>query len=141
LGGPSESADRTARNVVFSENRLLLAASVSGKRAFGILDTGANGTDLNENFSDEFAALVQNGSRETRDITGLGGTASVASIRVPEVPFQIGPTRVVLRPAHVTLQWTVTIGGACCIGNIGRDVLTQTGEFAVDLSTMVLQLQ
>jgi hypothetical protein len=96
---------------------------------------------LNENFSEAFATLVQNGSRQTRDITGLGGTASVASITVPEVPFQIGATRVVLRPAHVTLQRTAAIGGTCCIGNIGRDVLAQTGEFALDFPAMVLQLK
>ena len=130
-----------SRNVVFSGNHLLLTTSVSGTRVFGMLDTGAIGTDLNENFSEQFSALIQSGTRETREITGLGGTASVASITVSEVPFQIGPTRVVLRPAHVTLQRTVAIGGACCIGNIGRDVLAQTGEFSLDLPAMILRLQ
>jgi predicted aspartyl protease len=120
---------------------LLLATSVSGTRAFGMLDTGANDTDLNENFADHFPALLQGGTREIREITGLGGTASVASITMPEVSFLVGPTRVVLRPAHVTLQRTAAIGGACCIGNIGRDVLAQTGEFALDLSTMIVRLQ
>jgi hypothetical protein len=60
---------------------------------------------------------------------------------LPEVPFHIGPTRVALRPAHVSLQRTAAIGGACCIGNIGRDILAQTGDFVLDLSTMVLRLQ
>ena len=141
LGGRSESLDRASRNIVFFENKLLLATDVSGTRVFGTIDTGAIDTDLNENFAKAFTALVQNGSRQTREITGLGGTTSVPSITVPEVPFQIGPTRVVLRPAHVTLQRTAAIGGACCIGNIGRDILAQTGEFALDLSTMVLRVQ
>jgi predicted aspartyl protease len=141
FGRRSESLDRASRNIVFFENKLLLATSVSGTRVFGTVDTGANSTDLNENFANEFAALVQNAGRQTRDITGLGGTASVPSITVPEVPFQIGPTRVVLRPAHVTLQRTAAIGGICCIGNFGRDVLAQTGEFALDLSAMVLRVQ
>jgi hypothetical protein len=122
-------------------NHLLLATSVSGTRVFGMLDTGANDTDLNENFSEQFPALLQSGTRETREITGAGGTASVASITVAEVPFHIGPTRVVLRPAHGTLQRTVASGGACCIGNIGRDVLAQTGDFVLDLLAMVLQLR
>lgn len=141
LGGQSTSVNRTSRNVVFSENRLLLATDISGTRAFGMIDTGSDSTELNENFSEEFATLIESASRHTRDITGLGGTASVASITVPEVPFQIGATRVVLRPAHVTLQRTVSIGGTCCIGLIGRDVLAQTGEFALDLTSMVLQLK
>jgi hypothetical protein len=133
--------DRTSRNVVFSENRLLLATSVSGTRAFGILDTGAVDTDLNENFSTQFPSVIQNGTRQDHDITGLGGTVSIASLTVPEVLFQIGATRAALRPAHVTLQRTVAIGGTCCIGNIGRDLLAQTGEFTLDLSGMVLRLQ
>ena len=62
------------------------------------------------------------------------------SVTVPEVPFQIGPTTVVLRPAHVTLQRTSAIGGACCIGNAGIDIFGQTGEFSLDLSAMVLRL-
>jgi hypothetical protein len=106
-----------------------------------MLDTGANDTDLNENFADQFPALLQGGTRETREITGLGGTASVASVTMPDVSFLVGPTRVVLRPAHVTLQRTAAIGGARCIGNIGRDVLAQTGEFALDLSAMIVRLQ
>jgi len=104
-----------------------------------MLDTGANDTDLNENFSDQFPVLLQGGTRETREITGLGGTASVASVTVPGVSFLVGPTRVVLRPAHIRLQRTVAIGSACCISNIGRDVLAQTGEFALDLSTMIVR--
>jgi predicted aspartyl protease len=141
LGGRPTSMDRAPRNVVFSGNHLLLAAAVSGARVFSMLDTGAVDTDLNENFSEQFPALIQSGTKATRQITGLGGTASVTSITVPEVPFLIGATRVVLRPAHVTLQRTVAIGGACCIGNIGRDVLGRAGEFVLDLSAMVLRLQ
>ena len=141
LGGRSGAIDRTSRNVVFSGNHLLLAATVSGSRVFGTLDTGAIGTDLNENFSEQFPALVRSGTRETREISGLGGTTSVPSITLAEVPFQIGPTRVALRPAHVTLQGTGGIGGPCCIGNIGLDLLAQTGEFALDFQSMVLQLQ
>jgi predicted aspartyl protease len=141
LGGPSASVDHASRNVVFYGNHLLLATSVSGTRVFGNLDTGAIDTDLNANFSEQFPALIQQGTKETRAITGLGGTASFDSVAVPEVPFQIGPTRVVLRPAHVTLQRNGGTGGNCCVGNIGLDILAQTGEFELDVSAMVLRLQ
>jgi hypothetical protein len=141
LGGPSVSADHASRNIVFSGNHLLLATSVSGTRVFGNLDTGAIDTDLNANFSEQFPALIQGGTREKRDITGLGGTASFDSVTVPEVPFLIGPTRVVLRPGHVTLQRNGGTGGNCCVGNIGLDILAQTGEFELDLSAMLLRLR
>lgn len=138
--GPRRVIERHG-TLVFSGNHLLLATSVAGARVFGMLDTGAGDTDLNEDFSEQFPALIQSGTRATREIAGLGGTSSFSSITVPELAFQIGATHVVLRPAHVMLQRTVAIGGACCIGNIGRDVLAQTGEFVLDLSAMVLQLQ
>ena len=141
LAGPSQSGAGSSRNVVFSANRLLLATSVSGTRVFGALDTGAIDTDLNENFSIQFPDLVKAGTRQSRDISGLGGTASVASVAVPEVLFQIDTTRAVLRPAHVTLQRTAALGGTCCIGNIGRDLLAQTGEFKLNLSDMTLRLR
>jgi len=140
LAGRSGVVDPAPRNVVFSGNHLLLATSVEGMRVFGMVDTGAMDTDLNENFAEQFPALAQSGTREAHEITGLGGTASFASITVPEVPFQIGPTRAVLRPAHVTLQRLGGIGGVCCIGNIGEDILEQTGEFTLDFSAMTLQL-
>lgn len=141
LAGRSEFGGATPRNVVFSANRLLLATSVGGKRVFGALDTGAVDTDLNENFSTQFPDVVRSGTKQSRDISGVGGTVTVPSITVPEVLFQVDATRVVLRPAHVTLQRTPALGGTCCIGNIGRDLLAQTGEFTLDLSRMVLRLR
>ena len=141
LAARSESGGGTSRNVVFSANRLLLATSVSGTRVFGALDTGAGDTDLNEHFAMQFPDVVKSGTKQSRDITGVGGTVSVASVTVPEVVFQIGATPAVLRPAHVTLQRIAALGGSCCIGNIGRDLLAQTGEFTLDLSSMVLNLR
>jgi len=142
LGGRPEPRDGGSRNVVFSENHLLLAANVSGNRVFGTLDTGAVTTDLNNNFATQFAALIQrSGTKETRDITGLGGTVSVDAVTLPEIVFDISGVQAALRPAAVTLQRTSAIGGNCCVGNFGRDLLTQTGEFTLDLSAMTLHLQ
>jgi hypothetical protein len=141
FGRRSATDQRTSGNVVFSGNHLLLRTSVSGARVFGTLDTGAIDTDLNQTFADEFPALIKNVTQGTRDIIGLGGTSTVASMTLPELRLLIGPTTVVLRPAHVTLQRTAAIGGSCCIGNVGLDVLAQTGNFTLDLSSMVLSLQ
>jgi len=127
---------------VFFENHLLLAMRVSNTRVFGALDTGAVDTDLNSNFADQFKELIQSkGTRGSRDITGVGGTATVDSITLPELTFDIFGTPATLRPAHVTLQRTSGMGGKCCIGNIGRDLLLQTGRLIIDFSTMTLQIK
>lgn len=142
LAGRAEAAHPAERNLVFSGNHLLVAASVSDTRVFATLDTGAETTDLNSNFAEAFAALVEKqGVRGAHDITGLGGTQSLDAVTLPEVIFGIGSARAPLRPAHVTMQRIGGIGGACCIGNLGLDVLTETGALTIDLSAMILHLR
>ena len=55
--------------------------------------------------------------------------------------FAIGATRVGLRPAHVTLQRVKTIGGECCVGNAGHDLLNQQASFTLDFDAMTLELR
>jgi clan AA aspartic protease (TIGR02281 family) len=129
------------RNLVFDRNHLLVQASTLGRNVLMTLDTGATTTDLNTNFASLFPDVVAHGKKGTQDITGVGGTASFDSIELPEVVFTFGPTNVGLRPAHVTLQRLAGIGGECCIGNAGHDLLTQRQTFAIDFGTMTLQLK
>jgi clan AA aspartic protease (TIGR02281 family) len=141
LGGPS---DRTpvASNMVFYKNKLLLASSVFGARVFGTLDTGAITTDLNSNFAKQFASSIEGrATRTTQTIEGIGGTSSFDGVTVPEVAFQIGHSSIVLSPARVTFQLNAGIGGECCVGNIGLDLLTRTGKLDFDFSTMVLKVE
>jgi hypothetical protein len=105
------------------------------------LDTGASTSDLNANFASQFPAVVEQGRKTTQDITGVGGTRAFDAVELPEVAFAIGPARVLLRPAHVTLQRIAAIGGECCIGNAGLDLLTQGQTLSIDFSTMTLRLQ
>lgn len=137
-------ADRTAEpaNLSFNGNHLLVAAEVSGQRVFLTLDTGAETTDLNENFARQFAGLVQReGTRDTTSVSGLGGAAAISSVTLPELRVTIGGKVVVLRPAHVTRQANAALGGGCCVGNIGLDLLLQTGGLTIDFSTMTLHLR
>jgi hypothetical protein len=89
------------------------------------LDTGAGTTDLNENFATQFGSVAERGKRTTQDITGVGGTRTFDALELPEVAFTIGSKQVFLRPATITLQRVVQIGGECCVGNAGRDLLVQ----------------
>ena len=142
LGCAGGRAARDAANLVFYENHLLVAATVSGTRVFGTLDTGAETTDLNANFARQFAAEIsRKGVRDTTSVSGAGGTATIQSVTLPEVAFDIGGTYVALRPAHVTAQWNPALGGRCCIGNIGLDLLLQSGAVTIDFSSMTLRLR
>jgi clan AA aspartic protease (TIGR02281 family) len=141
LGGTNGSAAPISPNLVFDRHRLMLAADVLGKRVLTTLDTGASTTDLNANFADLFPDVVARGKKGTQDITGAGGTQTFDSIELPEMTFTIGRTSVALRPANVTLQRLALIGGKCCVGNAGHDLLTQQQRFTIDFSKMTLELQ
>jgi hypothetical protein len=141
LGGSSESSENPGSDLVFYENKLLLSAEVLEQPAFGTLDTGAATTDLNRNFATQFAEFVERtGTKQTGEITGLGGTAEFDAVLLPELRFFVGGTNVSLNPALVTLQAMPGMGGECCIGNIGRDMLLGTGRLTIDFSSMMLRL-
>jgi clan AA aspartic protease (TIGR02281 family) len=130
---------RADANLVFDRNRLLLRTRVFGRDVLTILDTGANTTDLNANFADTFPQVVQGAKKGSTDITGVGGTQTFDSLEIPEVIFEIGPAVVPLRPATISLQRIGLIGGECCVGNAGGDLLKEAG-FTIDFSAMTLRL-
>jgi hypothetical protein len=139
IGSPAPAV-RGDANLVFDRNRLLLRTRVFGRDVLTTLDTGASTTDLNANFADAFPQAVQGGKQGTTDITGVGGTQTFDSVEIPEVIFGIGAAEVWLRPATITIQRVGTIGGECCVGNAGQDLLTQAAGFTIDFSAMTLRL-
>jgi predicted aspartyl protease len=129
-------------NMVFFGNHLLVASTVSNRQAFMTLDTGAETTDLNANFAQQFAREVQEvGTRDTTRVSGVGGTAVIDSITLPKLDFHIGGKSVTLRPARVTIQENPALGGRCCIGNIGLDLLLQSGAVTINFSEMTLHVR
>jgi hypothetical protein len=112
---------------------------VFGRDVLTTFDSGAITTDLNANFATTFPQVVQGAKKGTTDITGVGGTQTFDSLEIPEVIFGIGPAEVLLRPATITLQRIPGIGGECCVGNAGEDLLKATG-FTIDFSGMTLRL-
>jgi predicted aspartyl protease len=128
-------------NLAFDRG-LLLRAEALGQSVVLALDTGAGATDLNENFVTQFGSIAERGKRTTQDITGVGGARTFDALELPEVAFTIGSKQVFLRPATITLQRVLQIGGECCVGNAGRDLLVQqSSSVTIDLTTMTLRLQ
>lgn len=139
LGGTAPRV--STPNLVFSESRLLLRADFQGTSGLAILDTGATTTDFNAHFASAFADLLERtGKKGTQEISGVGGTRSFESVTLPEFTLTIGARSVTLRPANVTLQRNLLIGGSCCFANVGRDVLTQAQRVSIDFGAMALQL-
>jgi hypothetical protein len=142
IGCTTAATGPDTANMVFYENRLLVAASAWDRREFMTLDTGAETTDLNARFARQFTGQMQRmGVKDTTRMSGVGGSSVLESVTLPAVDFRIGGTLAVLRPARVTMQENPALGGRCCIGNMGLDLLLQTGALTMDFSQMTLRLR
>jgi len=129
-------------NMVFFENHLLAIAHMPDARPSFTLDTGAETTDLNSNFAKQFSSLIERvGKKGSTQVTGAGGTAVIESMTIPDLAVDIGGTATTLRPANITMQKNAALGGQCCIGNLGLDLLRQTGDLTIDFRTMTLRLR
>jgi predicted aspartyl protease len=141
LGRIRGTAAAPEPNLAFDRG-LLLKAEALGETVVLAVDTGAVSTDLNENFATQFRSLVDRGKKTTQDITGVGGTRTFDAVELPELAFTIGSKQVFLRPATISSQRLVQIGGECCVGNAGLDLLIQqSSSVTIDLTTMTLRLQ
>jgi len=130
---------RIQSNLTFFRNKTLVSADIAGRSAFFTLDSGAVDTDLNSDFAASFGNLVANAQRTTREVTGVGGTSTFEALILPELKLSVAGRLLTLRPAAVTLQKMPAIGGECCVGNFGDDLLFQTEGFSLDFDNMSLQ--
>lgn len=128
-------------NLIFFRNKGLVSVEIAGRRAFFTLDSGASTTDLNSNFATNFGNLLTDAQKTTREITGLGGTSTFEAYILPELRLSVAGRTLALRPAEVTVQNVAGVGGECCVGNFGNDLLTQTDGFSLDFDNMSLKLQ
>lgn len=128
-------------NLIFFKNKTLVSAEIAGRSVFLTLDSGATNTDLNSNFVESFGSLVANAQKTTREITGAGGTSTFEAYSLAELMLSVGGQPVALRPAEVTLQKLAGIGGECCVGNFGNDLMIQGEGFTLDFDNMSLRIQ
>ena len=126
-------------NLTFFRNKTLVSAEIAGRSVFFTLDSGAVNTDLNSNFVGSFGDLVSNAQKTTRDVKGVGGTSTFESYTLPELKLSVAGHPLTLRPAEVTVQKLGAIGGECCVGNFGDDLLTQAERFTLDFDNMSLR--
>jgi hypothetical protein len=90
---------------------------------------------------ESFGDLVANAQKTTREVTGLGGTSTFEAYILPELGLAVGGRGLTLRPAEATAQRIAGLGGQCCVGNFGSDLLTQTEGFSIDFDNMSLRFE
>jgi hypothetical protein len=139
IGMKSASVGDGGSNLFFDDDHLVIEGESGKRKILATLDTGAETTDLYQNFAKEFADLVSEASKkDTTEVRGVSHAESFDSVTLPELRLNVGRLDGVLRPAHVILK---QIGAACCAGNFGMDLLKQGRAFRIDLNAMRLDLE
>ena len=111
--------------------------TVEGKGVTFSLDTGAMDTDLNASFAKNFPEMVAAGQKESRAITGLGGTNHYDSVLLGPVAFRVGGFDATVKAPHVFP--THSLGKYD--GNLGHDILDTAKAVTLDFGAMTLTLE
>lgn len=137
----SAPRDLSRANLCFDGSALVAEAQIRKRKIRMVVDTGSEATTLWPPFAREFAAALQlAGTKTQTELNGIGDTAAVDSITLPELPIQIGGFDTLLRPA-VILQSKTTPESERHHGRLGFDLLQQARRATVDLKAMRLTLE
>ncbi len=136
--GKSVYSDRSAeQNLLFHRATAIVQVRVKERPLIFSLDTGAVDTDLNESFATALPEIVEAGHKETRAITGLGGSNQYESVLLGPVTFEIGGRGITLKSPHVFPKHSL----GNFDGNLGNDILKQAKAVTLDFERMSLQLE
>ena len=136
--GPTERLKEPVTcNLLFHGVSPIVQAGVEDKVLTFSLDTGAVDTDLNESFAKKFPALVAAGEKESRSITGLGGSKKYDSVLLGPVVFRLAGRDVTLKAPHVFVSHSLGNWD----GNLGNDILHQAKTVTLDFTAMGLSLE
>ena len=83
IGMKSAPADAGSSNLFFDDDHLVTKAQLGQRKILATLDTGAETTDLYENFAKEFPNLISEaGKKGTTEVRGVGHAESFDSITI-----------------------------------------------------------
>jgi hypothetical protein len=137
LGPRARDKKPSLRNLLFEGTTPVVQARVDHKPLMFSLDTGAKDTDLNPGFAKALPDLVRTGKKETRPITGYGGTNNYDSVLLGPVVFNVGGLDVTLNAPHVFSSHSL----GKFDGNLGDDILDQANTLVLDFKAMELRLE
>ena len=137
FGSDARLTQPAAQNLLFHGSTAIVQLTVEGEPLIFSLDTGAIDTDLNEGFAKALPKLLAAGKKETRAITGMGGSVQYESVLLGPVTFSLGGRDVTLKAPHVFPAHSL----GSFDGNLGHDILDQANSVTIDFRRMALQLK
>jgi predicted aspartyl protease len=127
-------------NLALEQTSTFVKVSCKNTPLLMSLDTGAQHTYLYPSFTTAFPTVVAAGKKETKTVTGVGGSSDFDSVLLDTVTLTVGGHEVTLKPAHVLAKNNTPVS-AWFAGNVGMDLLNQSTTTTIDWSLMTLSLQ
>jgi predicted aspartyl protease len=137
LGSDARERHPSAQNLLFHGTTAIVEVAVDGRTLIFSLDTGAADSDLNEGFARALPELMARGHKETRAITGMGGSEDYDSVLLGPVTFTVGGHDVILMAPHVFPSHSL----GSFDGNLGHDILDKAKSVTIDFKSMALELE
>jgi hypothetical protein len=127
-------------NLAFDGSSIFARLTFRGRPVDTSLDSGAQNTIFYPAFVRQFPDIEKDGVIEQHRVTGVGGSASMKSLTLPSLDFQLGGRSVILKPATVLLEDNNSASNRFQ-GNLGMSLLNQADGVEIDFGSMTLTLK
>ena len=131
--------DNSGAAMYMQELNPLVECRVNGHDMLLFFDTGASSTALTARYYDAFQKEFTNAPRKKRGVAGAGGIKYLESFILPEVSFEIGGEKAVLKDVPVDPE-PQGRDFDLLYGNLGRDVTAEFKSFTFDFKAMRFRL-
>jgi predicted aspartyl protease len=133
---PQEAVNKPIRNFGIDELTPVIHIGVNKDSLAFTFDTGAQTTDLNEPFYDEYKAMIEaTGKIYDMQQGGAGGYTSSKAWRVPTTVFTVGGQSVSIPDLGVKTT-SSNSKDRFYYGNLGQDVMSQFRELVINFKYM-----
>lgn len=137
---PVALAAKPVQNLALEQTSTFVQVKYKNTPLLMSLDTGAQLTYLYPAFTTAFPAVVAAGKKETKKVTGVGGSSDFDSTVLDSLTLTVGGRDVTLKPAHVLAKDNTPVS-KWFAGNVGMDLLNQSSTTTLDWTTMTINLQ
>jgi hypothetical protein len=136
---PAALVTKPIQNLALEQTSTFVQVKYKNTPLLMSLDTGAQLTYLYPAFTTALPAVVAAGKKETKKVTGVGGSSDFDSTLLDSVTLTIGGRDVTLKPAHVLAKDNTPVS-KWFAGNVGMDLLNQPSTTTIDWSWMTISL-
>lgn len=118
----------------------LVRFSFNSAALTGVLDTGAETTNLWPPFAKKYAGFLNfNGTAAMKQVRGFGGDGQVPEVIIPTMQLKLGGSLVTAAPAHV-LKGATTDNSNWLDGRLGLDLFQGKRRVTIDFQSKRLQV-